>query len=161
MNPAVTAALSRIAEPAWTAIRYPQAVWDDDEQRWVSDAEVAEVPFTAFTGRRKAEHVPGRLMVRRVKRLQARSHQPGSGQQSEPLSRPRCKGRPRLRRCRTRRWRGRRWPSVSRLRTVTGTSVRRRSTSVIRAEQFDQAAAPDLDEAVTARRRHRRSWRAA
>ena len=83
MNPAVTAALSRIAESAWTPIRYPQAVWDDDEQRWISDAEVAEAPFTAFTGRRKAEHVTGRLVVRRVKRLQPRSAQPASGQQSE------------------------------------------------------------------------------
>lgn len=83
MNPAVTGALSRITESAWTAIHYPHAVWDDDEQRWISDAEVAEIPFTAFTGRRKAEHVPGRLVVRRVKRLQPRSAQPGSGQQSE------------------------------------------------------------------------------
>jgi hypothetical protein len=83
MNPAVTAALSRITEPAWTAIRYPQAVWDDDEQRWISDAEVAEIPFTAFTSRRKTEHVPGRLVVRRVKRLQPCPSRPGSGQQSE------------------------------------------------------------------------------
>ena len=83
MNPAVTAALSRITESTWTPIRYPQAVWDDDEQRWISDAEVAEVPFTAFTSRRKAEHVTGRLVVRRVKRLQPRSSQQGSGQQRE------------------------------------------------------------------------------
>src|SRR3546814_2922192 len=37
---------------------------------WVSDAEVAEIDFTAFTGRRRAEHVTCRLVVRRVKRLQ-------------------------------------------------------------------------------------------
>ena len=36
----------------------------------MSDAEVTEVPFVAFTGRRKAEHVQCRLVVRRVKRLQ-------------------------------------------------------------------------------------------
>ena len=35
----------------------------------VSDAEVAEVEFTAFAGRRKADHVTCRLIVRRVKRL--------------------------------------------------------------------------------------------
>jgi hypothetical protein len=35
----------------------------------VSDAEVAEIVFTAFTGRRKAEHVTARLIVRRVRRL--------------------------------------------------------------------------------------------
>jgi hypothetical protein len=83
MNPTVTAALSRITESAWTAIRYPQAVWDDDEQRWISDAEVAEIPFTAFTSRRKAEHLTGRLVVRRVERLQPRPSQPGNGRQSE------------------------------------------------------------------------------
>ena len=58
------------ADDAWQAIEYPHAVFDEAEQRWVSDAEVAEVPFVAFTGRRKAEHVPCRLVVRRVKRLQ-------------------------------------------------------------------------------------------
>ncbi len=83
MDSAVTAALSRITESAWTPIRYPQAVWDADEHRWISDAEVAEIPFTAFTSRRKAEHVTGRLVVRPVKRLQPRPQRPDSGQQSE------------------------------------------------------------------------------
>ena len=70
MNPAVTAAIASIPEQAWTPIRYPHAIWEETEQRWISDAQVAEVPFTAFTGRRKGEHVPCRLVVRRVKRLQ-------------------------------------------------------------------------------------------
>ena len=70
MTPAVTRAIATIPAGAWTAIRYPQAVFDDAEGRWVSDAEVAEVDFVAFTGRRKAEHVPCRLVVRRVQRLQ-------------------------------------------------------------------------------------------
>jgi hypothetical protein len=65
----VKAAISGIGEDAWTPIHYPQAIWDETEQCWISDAEVAEVPFTAFTGRRKAEHVTARLIVRRVKRL--------------------------------------------------------------------------------------------
>jgi hypothetical protein len=39
--------------------------------------------FTAFTSRRKAEHGTGRLVVRRVKRLQPRACRPGSGEQSE------------------------------------------------------------------------------
>ncbi len=69
ITPAGAAAISRIEETAWTPITYPRAVWDDDEQRLISDAEVAEIPFTAFTGRRKAEHVPARLIVRRVRRL--------------------------------------------------------------------------------------------
>ncbi len=55
---------------SWQTIKYPNAVFDDVEQRWVSDAEVAEVDFVAFTGRRQAEHVPYQLVVRRVKRLQ-------------------------------------------------------------------------------------------
>jgi hypothetical protein len=70
MTPAVTRAIATIPAGAWTPIRYPQAVFDDAEGRWVSDAEVAEVDFVAFTGRRKAEHVPCRLVVRRVRRLQ-------------------------------------------------------------------------------------------
>ena len=70
MTPTVTAAITSIDPDAWKAIEYPNAVYDEDEQRWVSDAEVAEVEFVAFTGRRKAEHVLCRLVVRRVKRLQ-------------------------------------------------------------------------------------------
>ena len=35
MNPAVVAAISGIGEPAWTTIRYPHAVWDETERRWV------------------------------------------------------------------------------------------------------------------------------
>ena len=70
MTKTVTAGIASIEDSAWQPIKYPNAIWDDAEQRWVSDAEVAEVGFTAFTGRRKAEHVPCRLIVRRVKRLQ-------------------------------------------------------------------------------------------
>lgn len=70
MDPKVSAAIASIDEDAWTDIVYPTALFDEAEGRWVSDAQVAEVPFTAFTGRRKAEHVTCRLVVRRVKRLQ-------------------------------------------------------------------------------------------
>jgi hypothetical protein len=75
MTKTVTTAIASIDEDAWVAIKYPHAIWEDDDTipgggYWVSDAEVAEVPFTAFTGRRKAEHVTCRLVVRRVKRLQ-------------------------------------------------------------------------------------------
>jgi len=69
MDPAVRRAISAIDEDAWTPIHYPNAVWDEGEQRLVSDAEVAEIDFTAFTSRRKADHIDGRLIVRRVKRL--------------------------------------------------------------------------------------------
>ncbi len=40
----VLRAISGIAESAWTPIRYPNAIWDEAEQRLVSDADVAEVP---------------------------------------------------------------------------------------------------------------------
>ncbi|WP_220040528.1 IS1380 family transposase, partial [Streptomyces tateyamensis] len=69
MNPSVAAAISQIPETAWTAIRYPDAFVDPDTGELVSDAEVAEVEYTAFTGRKKAEHVTARLIVRRVRRL--------------------------------------------------------------------------------------------
>jgi len=69
LTPTVITAISGIDEQAWVPIRYPNAIYDEDEQRWVSDAEVAEVPFTAFTGRRRSEHVTARLIVRRVRRL--------------------------------------------------------------------------------------------
>jgi hypothetical protein len=80
MNPAVVQAIGAIADDAWTPIRYPQAVWDEQGQCWISDAEVAEVPFTAFTGRRKADHVTARLIVRRVKRLNPDSVPAGQGE---------------------------------------------------------------------------------
>ena len=69
MDRAVTAAITRIPEDAWVGIKYPQAIWEEAEQRWISEAEVAEVPYTAFTSRPKAQHVTARLIVRRVKRL--------------------------------------------------------------------------------------------
>jgi hypothetical protein len=69
LTPTVIKAITSIDDHAWTPIRYPNAIYDEDEQRWVSDAEVAEIGFTAFTGRRKTEHVTARLIVRRVRRL--------------------------------------------------------------------------------------------
>ncbi len=69
MNAAVTRAIASIEETAWTTIRYPQAIFDDAQQVWISDAEVAETEFTAFTSRKKADHITARLIVRRVRRL--------------------------------------------------------------------------------------------
>ena len=73
-SPAINAAIAGIDEDAWTPIQYPHAVWEEGEEPgtgyWVSDAEVAEVPVTVFTSRRKSEHITCRLVVRRVKRLQ-------------------------------------------------------------------------------------------
>jgi hypothetical protein len=69
LTPSVVKAITSIDAQAWTPIRYPNAIYDEHEQRWISDAEVAEVSFIAFTGRRRAEHVRARLIVRRVRRL--------------------------------------------------------------------------------------------
>jgi hypothetical protein len=66
-DPAVRRAIAAIPDQAWTPIRYPNAIWDEDQQRLISDAEVAEIPFTAFTSHPPRHHVPGRLIVRRVR----------------------------------------------------------------------------------------------
>ncbi len=83
LTPTVVAAITTIPDTGWTPIRYPRAIYDEDEQRWVSDAEVAEIGFTAFTSRRKAEHVTARLIVRRVRRLNPATAPAGQGRQQE------------------------------------------------------------------------------
>jgi hypothetical protein len=64
---AVRRAIAAISEDAWTTIRYPHAVFDEQLGQWVSDAQVAEVPFTAFASRGKKRSVTARLIVRRVR----------------------------------------------------------------------------------------------
>jgi hypothetical protein len=71
MDPKVRAAIAAIPGDAWTPIRYPRAVWDDQLRRWVSDAEVAETQYTAFTSR-KGQAITARLIVRRVRDLSPR-----------------------------------------------------------------------------------------
>ncbi len=61
MNPHVAAAISAIGEDAWTPIRYPDAFVDPGTGELVSDADVAEVEYTAVTSHRKAEQVAARL----------------------------------------------------------------------------------------------------
>jgi Transposase DDE domain group 1 len=68
-NPSVHAAISQIPQDAWTAIHYPDAFVDEDTGELVSDAEVAETGYTAFTSQPKNRQVVGRLIVRRVRRL--------------------------------------------------------------------------------------------
>ena len=73
MNPKVKAAIASIDDDAWTPIKYPRAVYDELAGRWVSDAQIAEVGFTAFTSHPTKDQVTCRLVVRRVKRLQPRA----------------------------------------------------------------------------------------
>jgi hypothetical protein len=68
-NPSVDAAIAAIGEAAWTPIHYPDAFVDADTGELVSDAEVAEVGYTAFAGKPERLRAVGRLIVRRVKRL--------------------------------------------------------------------------------------------
>jgi hypothetical protein len=68
-NPSVTAAITHLPHTAWTAIHYPQAFVEEQTGELVSDAEVAEIGYTAFTSRPHHQQATGRLIVRRVKRL--------------------------------------------------------------------------------------------
>jgi hypothetical protein len=42
---AVRRAIAAISEDAWTTIRYPRAVFDEQLQQWVSDAEIGSRPI--------------------------------------------------------------------------------------------------------------------
>lgn len=63
-NSAVTRAIAAIAEDAWIPVRYPGSVVDPETGELISDAEVAEVEFTAFAS--TAQPHTARLIVRRV-----------------------------------------------------------------------------------------------
>src|SRR5918994_1447764 len=65
----VRAAIGAIPDQAWTPIAYREAVFDEASGRWIARAEVAEVPFVAFTSRPTSQQVPGRLVVRRIPEL--------------------------------------------------------------------------------------------
>jgi hypothetical protein len=58
--------IEAIPDHAWIPIKYTHAVFDDEQQRWISDAEVAETTHTAFTTGGKSKRVTARLIVRRV-----------------------------------------------------------------------------------------------
>src|SRR5512142_3271035 len=59
-NPAVSRAIAGIGDDAWTPVRYPGAVLDPDTGELISDAEVAEVTFTAFASRDAGDRPAGR-----------------------------------------------------------------------------------------------------
>lgn len=66
MDPAVKRAIAAISDDAWTTIKYTDAIYDEEAGQRVSRAEVAEIPFTAFTSKKTDEQIPGRLVVRRI-----------------------------------------------------------------------------------------------
>jgi hypothetical protein len=66
-NPKLQAAIDTIDEHSWTPVRYPGAVFDEQGQCWISNAEVAETTYTAFES--TTHKVTARLVVRRDREL--------------------------------------------------------------------------------------------
>jgi hypothetical protein len=80
VSAAIRAAIAAIPEDAWQPIKYPQAIWDDQLGCWVSDAEVAETRYAAFTSKKDTGlHVTARLIVRRVRDKNPKAA-PGQGE---------------------------------------------------------------------------------
>ena len=77
--PKVRATIAAVGEDAWDAIRYPRAIWDDQLGRWASDAQDAEVPYTASTSR------TGQAMIARPDRAPRQGSQPGAGRRQGEL----------------------------------------------------------------------------
>jgi hypothetical protein len=61
----VRRAIEAIPADAWVEITYPHPVWDDDQQRFVSRAHIAETTYTAFD-KPARDAVTARLIVRRI-----------------------------------------------------------------------------------------------
>ncbi len=68
--------MHRSRKPPGPPSNTPGAIWDDQLRCWVSDAQVAEIPYTAFTSK-KNKAITARLIVRRVKDLNRKA---GEGQ---------------------------------------------------------------------------------
>ncbi len=51
MDPSVKRAIGTITDDAWTTIQYTNAILDESTGKWISVADVAEIPFTAFSSR--------------------------------------------------------------------------------------------------------------
>lgn len=71
LQAAVKNAIKTIPAEAWIGIKYPQAIYDHDSGRWISDAQVAEIDYTAFSSKDEDQQLAGRLVVRRIPELNA------------------------------------------------------------------------------------------
>jgi len=60
MDQAVKRAIAGIDEDVWTTIKYPDAIFDETTGTWISKAQVADVPFTAISSKKKPDHISGR-----------------------------------------------------------------------------------------------------
>ena len=76
MTPPFRRAIAGIDEGAWIAIKYPNAVYDEDSGDWISDAEIAEIPYTAFAST-PVHRTEDRLIVRRVRERNPAGHDQG------------------------------------------------------------------------------------
>ena len=92
LDPAVKAAIAAIPAGAWTPIKYPQAVWDDQLGCWTSDAEAAEIGYIAFTSTKTP--LTARLGVRRVRDQNHKATARASCSRSSATTR--CSPTPRL-----------------------------------------------------------------
>ena len=61
----VRTTIEAIPADAWVEIKYPHPIWDDDQQRFVSRAQIAETTYTAFD-KPARDAVTARLVVRRI-----------------------------------------------------------------------------------------------
>jgi hypothetical protein len=59
LNTLIRTTIAAIPDDAWTTIQYTDAIFDETTSTWISRAEVAEVPFTAFAAGRKPTRYPG------------------------------------------------------------------------------------------------------
>jgi hypothetical protein len=71
LNQGIRRAIDSIDAHQWTAIRYPRAIYDPEHDSWISDAEIAETNYTAFTNitQNRGNRTNARLIVRRVRVL--------------------------------------------------------------------------------------------
>jgi hypothetical protein len=79
----VSAAIAAIPDEQYVPVHYPGAVIDPDTGDLISDAQVAETEYTAFTG---THPVTARLIVRRVLDANTRSSPPTPNPSSRPTS---------------------------------------------------------------------------
>ena len=70
LDPTVKATIATIPAHAWQAIEYTDGIYDQTTGRG-SRPRRYEIPFTAFAAPKKANQIPGRLVVRRIPDLGA------------------------------------------------------------------------------------------
>jgi hypothetical protein len=79
LDPKVKRTIATIDEDTWVPIKYPNAIYDEQAEQWISDAEIAAVPYTAFASRR-AHRTDGSLIVRRIKHRNPKAAAQGQGE---------------------------------------------------------------------------------